>query len=72
MLHTRCVRARCVLQWLRLYSGNLGRAEKVYSGLLRVPLGSGEEPDKRRGGMWYLGLQAPDPAAECTMRMCHV
>ena len=57
----------CVLQWLRLYSGNLGRAENAYSGVLRVPLGSGEEPDKRRGGMWYLGLQALEGAAEYTI-----
>ena len=62
-----CGHARCVLQWLRLYSGNLGRAENAYSGVLRVPLGSGEEPDKRRGGMWYLGLQALEGAAEYTI-----
>ena len=35
--------------------------------MLRVPLGSGEEPDKRRGGMWYLGLQALEGAAEYTI-----
>ena len=57
----------CVLSWLRKYSGNLGRADYVFNGELRVPYGSGEEPDKRRAGMWYLGLQALEGAAEYTI-----
>jgi len=57
----------CILQWLRRFSGNLGRAEYVYEGTLRVPFGEGEEPDKRRAGTWYLGLQALDGAAEYTI-----
>jgi len=57
----------CVLQWMRLYSGNLGNADYLYNGVLRVPYGSGEEPDKRRAGLWYLGLQALDGGAEYTI-----
>jgi hypothetical protein len=50
----------CVLDWYRLFSGNLGRANYLSSSTLPVPFGLGDEPDKRRGGTWYLGVQALD------------
>ena len=48
----------CVVDWFRIFSGNLGKARYRYASTLQVPYGMGEEPDKRRGGTWYLGLQA--------------
>ena len=33
-----------------------------------MPYGRGEEVDKRRGGTWYLGIQALDTVAEYTIR----
>ena len=32
-----------------------------------VPFGMGEQPDKRRGGLWYLGIQALASPAEYTL-----
>ena len=61
----RC-RGWCVLDWYRLYSGNLGVPRYRYQSTLAVPLGLGEAPDKRRGGRWYLGVQALDGPAEYT------
>ena len=54
----------CVLDWYRLYSENLGLSRYRQSSTLRVPYGWGDEPDKRRGGTWYLGIQALDEPAE--------
>ena len=52
---------------VHLASADLGRADYLYTGTLRVPYGAGEEPDKRRAGLWYLGVQALDGAAEYTL-----
>jgi len=57
-------RGWCILDWYRLYSGNLGKPNYISSSTLTVPYGMGEEPDKRRGGRWYLGVQALDTPAE--------
>jgi len=56
----------CALDWYRRYSGNLGLPRYERSSTLTVPYGVGEAPDKRRGGRWYLGIQALDIAAEYT------
>ena len=53
----------CVLEWYRLFSGNLGKPKYRTNSILPVPFGIGEEPDKRRGGTWYLGVQALDELA---------
>ena len=58
----------CVLDWYRLYSGNLGVPKYRSSSTLGVPYGMGEDPDKRRGGRWYLGIQALGGPAEYTVR----
>lgn len=50
----------CVVDWYRIFSGNLGKPRYSYSGTLQVPFGMGDQPDKRRGGTWYLGIQALD------------
>ena len=59
-LHVRDGRCRgwCVVDWYRIFSGNLGKAKFYYDGALQVPYGMGEAPDKRRSGTWYLGIQA--------------
>ena len=48
----------CILDWYRIFSGNLGKPRFRYASVLQVPYGMGEAPDKRRGGTWYLGIQA--------------
>lgn len=53
-----------MLEWYRLYSVNLGVSQYLSSSTLSVPYGMGEQPDKRRGGRWYLGIQALDGPAE--------
>lgn len=57
----------CVVDWYRLFSGNLGQPKYISSSTLRVPYGVGELPDKRRGGRWYLGIQALDGPATYTL-----
>ena len=54
----------CVLDWYRLYSTNRATPRYRSASTLKVPYGLGEEPDKRRGGTWYLGVQALDEPAE--------
>jgi len=58
----------CVLDWYRLFSGNLGLAKFRSKSTLTVPYGMGEAPDKRRGGRWYLGVQALEGPAEYTAK----
>lgn len=54
----------CVLDWYRTYSSNLGVSRYIYSSTLSVPYGWAETADKRRGGRWYLGIQALDEPAQ--------
>ena len=49
---------RCVLEWYRRFSSNLGNPQFTRGGTRLVPYGTGEMVDKRRGGRWYLGIQA--------------
>ena len=60
----RCVDF-CALEWLSLrgeYSGTLYNESQV---LVRVPYGLAEEPDRRRAGVWYVGVKAlPDESVE--------
>ena len=57
----------CELDWYRIFSLNLGRTKYLERSTLAVPYGMGEEPDKRRGGRWYLGIQALDEPATYTL-----
>ena len=57
----------CVLDWYRIYSSNLGTSQYRYASELLVPYGMGEATDKRRGGTWYLGIQALSEYAEYTL-----
>lgn len=57
----------CVLKWFRRFSVSTSAPQYLRSAYLRVPLGSGDSPDKRRGGTWYLGIQALDEPAEYTL-----
>jgi len=54
----------CVLTWFRKFSTNLGRANFLYEATLSVPYGAGEQPDKRRAGRWYIGIQALEGPVE--------
>ena len=54
----------CVLQWYRRFSPNLGQPIYRRSGELLVPVGRGAEVATRRGGRWYLGVQALETVAE--------
>jgi len=56
-------RGFCTLQWLTLRGEYSGSLYNISSALVRVPYGVAEEPDKRRAGVWYVGVQAlPDQA----------
>lgn len=61
----------CVLDWYRIYSSNLGMPRYRFSSSLLVPYGMGEEADMRRGGRWYLGIQALDSPATYTLTTGH-
>ena len=61
----------CILDWYRLFSQNLGKPQYLSSSTLPVPYGIGEEPDKRRGGTWYLGIQALDDFAQYSLTTSH-
>ena len=50
-------RGWCVVAWFQRFTGNLGRAKYEYYGDLQS-CGVGSDPDKRRGGQWFLGIQA--------------
>ena len=63
--------SRCVVDFYRLFSTNLGVSKYLTSSSLRIPYGWGEEPDKRRGGRWYLGIQALEEPAEYAFVTSH-
>ena len=56
----------CIVDWYRIFSSNIGTPRFKSSSTLTVPYGMGELPDKRRGGRWYLGIQALEGPATFT------
>ena len=56
----------CIVDWYRIFSSNIGIPRYKSSSTLTVPYGMGELPDKRRGGRWYLGIQALEGPATFT------
>ena len=60
-------RGWCVVAWFQRFTGNLGRAKYEYYGDLPVPAGVGSDPDKRRGGQWFLGIQALEQPVQFTV-----
>jgi hypothetical protein len=58
-------RGFCAMSWLTTRGSFSGQLYSSSSTTLVVPHGHGGEPDKRRGGHWYVAVQAmPDEAAQ--------
>eukprot|EP00966_Prymnesium_polylepis_P289880 6695882-Prymnesium_polylepis.1 len=58
----------CTLQWLSRRGEYSGTLYNVSEALVRVPYGMGDQPDKRRAGAWYIGVQAlPNELVEFTL-----
>lgn len=55
----------CVIRFLRTLSTSLDPPTFTYD--LAIPLGEGDAPDKRRAGVWYLGIHALDEPLEYTL-----
>ena len=48
----------CAVDWLATRGDFSGELYNRSDGAVRVPFGKGDSPDKRRGGAWYVGVQA--------------